>query len=104
VRGDSRRLTASESTALAHTLREALTNARKHAPGAPVFVTVSWEPASVSVEVENALVGAVVAVPGGGHGIRGMRERFARIPGAGVTAGASGDRFVVLATVATEPS
>ncbi|MES2170517.1 MAG: sensor histidine kinase, partial [Actinomycetota bacterium] len=79
--------------------QEALTNARKHAPGMPVFVTVHWSDTSVSLEVSNALSGRTQDAPGGGHGIEGMRERFAALPGSVLSAESTGGRFAVIATV-----
>ncbi|MCU1414511.1 MAG: two-component sensor histidine kinase [Microbacteriaceae bacterium] len=100
VEGVSHPLGAAASVAIARTLQEALTNARKHAPGMPVFVTVHWSDASVTLEISNARADRAVGVPGGGYGLEGMRERFAALPGSTLTAGADGDRFVVTATVA----
>jgi signal transduction histidine kinase len=56
--------------------QEALTNALKHAPGAPVSLVVRYGAGEIELEVEND--GA--AAPGGhrgGHGLVGMRERVA---------------------------
>ncbi|MCU1528108.1 MAG: two-component sensor histidine kinase, partial [Frondihabitans sp.] len=100
VEGVPHSLGAAASVAIARTLQEALTNARKHAPGMPVFVTVHWTDASASLEVSNALTGRALDAPGGGHGIEGMRERFAALPGSVLSARATDDRFVVMATVA----
>lgn len=59
-------------------VQEALTNAAKHAPGAPATVRVTGGPGEgVSVSVRNARpvpVGAA-AVPGAGSGLIGLRER-----------------------------
>ncbi len=94
--GDRRELEAAASTALARLLQEALTNARRHAPGSPVRVTVDWARGSVRLEVENpAGDGSSPAATGGGNGIRGMAERFAALPGATFSAGERGGRFVV---------
>lgn len=65
-------------------VQEAVTNAMKHASGAPIDITFEGHMATVSVEVVNGpargapsvLVGA-----GGGHGLAGMRERAARCGG-----------------------
>lgn len=76
-------------------VQEALTNARKHAPGQPVTVRLSGSPsAGVSIEVRNPLVGLAAAAGdgagagvlggaadlGAGLGIAGMVER-ARLAG-----------------------
>lgn len=100
VEGNPHALGAAASVAMVRTLQEALTNARKHAPGVPVFVTVRWTDSSASLEVSNALPASGVDAPGGGHGLEGMRERFGALPGSSLSAGANGDRFVVMAMVA----
>ncbi|GAA0629341.1 sensor histidine kinase [Streptomyces crystallinus] len=57
--------------------QEALTNARKHAPGAEVTVTVTGRPGDgLAVEVRNpAPLGEVPRVPGSGQGLIGLTER-----------------------------
>ncbi|MEO3974507.1 histidine kinase [Streptomyces sp. CAU 1734] len=57
--------------------QEALTNARKHAPGAAVTVVVRGRPGDgVVVEVDNpAPVGRTGEVPGSGQGLIGLTER-----------------------------
>ncbi|GIG66711.1 sensor histidine kinase [Phytomonospora endophytica] len=59
-------------------VREALTNARKHAPGRPVAVVIDGSAGSgLTVEVRNPLPapGAVTAIPGTGTGLVGLGER-----------------------------
>lgn len=57
--------------------QEALTNARKHAPGTEVTVTVSGAPGEgLTVSVRNpAPEGEVPSVPGSGQGLIGLTER-----------------------------
>ncbi|WP_414930648.1 histidine kinase [Streptomyces sp. SHP 1-2] len=57
--------------------QEALTNARKHAPGTEVTVTVTGAPGEgLDVTVRNTPpTGAVPAVPGSGQGLIGLTER-----------------------------
>ena len=68
-------------------VQEGLTNARKHAPGAPVRVrlcTVEEDGLALVVEVINALparVGAGAALPGAGSGLIGLRERVHLVGG-----------------------
>ncbi|MEU9855526.1 sensor histidine kinase [Streptomyces sp. NPDC047974] len=59
--------------------QEALTNARKHAPGTQVTVTLSGRPGDgLTVEVRNpAPAGTVPHVPGSGQGLIGLSERAA---------------------------
>jgi signal transduction histidine kinase len=59
-------------------VQEALTNALKHAPGAPVTVALNAEETRLLVEVTNAAGTQPVSWldrAGGGHGLAGMRER-----------------------------
>jgi signal transduction histidine kinase len=66
--------------------QEGLTNALRHAPGAPVVVRVVVRPGEVRVSVDNAAadVGAVAPVGDpahGGHGLAGLRERVSVLGG-----------------------
>ena len=67
------------------TVQEALTNVGKHAPGAPVTVVVVPDRDELHVTVHNGPplsrpAGAVL--PGGGHGLVGLRERAEQLGGA----------------------
>jgi signal transduction histidine kinase len=66
-------------------VQEALTNARKHAPGAPVTVRLTGEGDELAVSVVNPIRSTATAaapdVSGGGHGIAGMRERARLLDG-----------------------
>ncbi|MEU2510777.1 sensor histidine kinase [Streptomyces syringium] len=64
-------------------VQEALTNARKHAPGQPVTITVHGAPgAGLTVEVTNPVPGATgPRVPGSELGLIGLQERAALIGG-----------------------
>ncbi|MER7537731.1 histidine kinase [Streptomyces sp. NPDC097704] len=59
--------------------QEALTNARKHAPGTTVTVTVRGRPGEgLTVDIRNpAPAGPVPPVPGSGQGLIGLTERAA---------------------------
>jgi len=64
-------------------VREALTNVRKHAPGARVLVRVSYDPSQVRLEVRNrppadpaGPAQAGLARTGSGLGIAGLRQRM----------------------------
>ncbi|MFJ9854163.1 sensor histidine kinase [Streptomyces sp. NPDC101150] len=70
------------------TVQEALTNVRKHAPGARVRVRVgaggSGESESLCVEIRNGPPdesATAPALPGGGHGLVGLRERAQSLGG-----------------------
>jgi signal transduction histidine kinase len=66
------------------TVQEALTNVRKHAPGAPTEVAVRIEPDCLRVSVRNeAPSGSAPAteLPGGQHGLVGLRERASLLSG-----------------------
>ncbi|GAA2127627.1 sensor histidine kinase [Glycomyces algeriensis] len=57
-------------------LEEGLANAAKHAPGAPVRATVTWETDALLVAVENPLPATPTPGLPGGHGLAGLRERI----------------------------
>ncbi|MGW2167231.1 sensor histidine kinase [Streptomyces nondiastaticus] len=67
------------------TVQEALTNARKHAPGARVRVRLAEDAAeTLLVEIRNGPPDAAVpapGLPGGGHGLVGLRERAQSLGG-----------------------
>ena len=64
-------------------LQEALTNVRKHAPGATAHAAVRYRPRAVEIEVvdDGAQDGATVDEPSGGVGLVGMRERVLLLGG-----------------------
>ncbi|MFE4057812.1 sensor histidine kinase [Streptomyces sp. NPDC059096] len=65
--------------------QEGLTNAHKHAPGAPISVALRYEPDSLVVEVANgprpAGTAQGPAAVSGGRGLRGLRERAGLVGG-----------------------
>ncbi|MCD0444630.1 histidine kinase [Glycomyces sp. A-F 0318] len=62
--------------AIYRTVQEALTNARKHAPEAPVTVSVTNRGQGASVAIENeAGSRPVLELPGSRHGLLGLRQR-----------------------------
>jgi signal transduction histidine kinase len=61
------------SLAVARIIREALTNAGRHAPGQPVALQVDWSPAQVNVRATNPTGAHGQPVPG--RGLTGMRHR-----------------------------
>lgn len=74
---------ASVELAAYRLVQEALTNARRHAPGAPVDVRVVGDEAEVVIEVVNPPAGAIPAprAGGSGFGLVGMRERVRMLGG-----------------------
>ncbi|MBT2501990.1 histidine kinase [Curtobacterium sp. ISL-83] len=74
VRGDEALadLDAAHRDAVVAVSREALSNARRHAPGRPVVVSVVRDGSAVRVTVTNPLASD-------GRGVVGMRERFAEL-------------------------
>jgi signal transduction histidine kinase len=86
--------------ALRRAVQEGLTNARKHAPGQRVDVVLTWTAGSVELQITNPVD---TRAPGSdaGHGLIGMRERFAALPGGSATAGASDKTFVVTVKAST---
>jgi signal transduction histidine kinase len=80
VTGQSRPLPALTDLAAYRVLQEALTNARQHAPRAPVAVTITYQVDAVRLEVTNGAAGAP-GETGSGHGLAGMRERIRQAGG-----------------------
>lgn len=77
-------------------VQEALTNARRHAPGVPVDVQLEATGQLFTVRVANAL--SSPARPGSGHGLAGMRERVEALGGRFGTSDGGGV-FAVEATI-----
>ncbi|WP_250005702.1 sensor histidine kinase [Actinoplanes sp. M2I2] len=74
--GDRDGVTAPVSHLAFRVVRESLTNALRHAPGAPVRVVVTGTGRALSVRVENeAPTGTALALGGTGRGLAGLRER-----------------------------
>jgi signal transduction histidine kinase len=93
LRPPARPTHASVELAAYRLVQEALTNARRHAPGAPVEVRVVGDDAEVLVEVVNrpgpAIPAPRPAADGAGFGLVGMRERV-RLLGGRLDAGPTG--------------
>jgi signal transduction histidine kinase len=62
------------------TVQESLANARRHAPGSAVTLTLDARPTRLALEVENRLP-AVASAAAPGYGLVGMRERAALVGG-----------------------
>jgi signal transduction histidine kinase len=89
------------SLAIVRPVQEALTNVRKHASGAATTVRLRYAPDATTVEIVDtgcreageavaAAVAGVLAGPGGGYGLAGMRER-AELLGGELSAGPLAD-------------
>ncbi|GAA2881331.1 ATPase [Actinoplanes cyaneus] len=79
--------------ALYRVAQEALTNARDHAPGAPVTITLAYREAGTTMEIRNGPAARPPVQRDRAHrgfGLRGMRERASLI-GAALDAGPAGD-------------
>ncbi len=83
-------------------VQEALSNVARHATGAPVLVRIDRSGEGVRIEVRNGRPpGRPASAPapiGGGHGIRGMRERAELLDGT-LTAEPVDDGFAVVAVL-----
>jgi signal transduction histidine kinase len=80
-------------------VQESLSNATRHAPGAPVSVTVGHDHHAVCLRVANGPghPPAPGEAPGPGHGLAGMRERVALLGGSLSAGPAPGGGFIVTA-------
>ncbi|TDD45486.1 sensor histidine kinase [Nonomuraea terrae] len=89
-------------------VQEALTNARRHAPGAAVDVELDYTAATLGLRIRDNGPGPPEPVPGtgthdisgghglgGGHGLAGMRERAAAVGGDLRTGPAPGGGFLI---------
>ena len=80
-------------------IQEALTNARRHAPGAAVDVELRYGDDRLQLLIRDNGPGPPAARPDGGHGLLGMRERAAAVGGELSTGAAAGGGFLVHATL-----
>jgi signal transduction histidine kinase len=79
-------------------VQEALTNARKHAPGQPVRIALDGSPGvRLRIDVVNPL-GATSAIPGAGTGLVGLTERV-RLAGGRLDHRATATEFHVSASL-----
>ncbi|MDN2499469.1 sensor histidine kinase [Nocardia nova] len=101
--GPARPVDSGAAVSLLRTLREALTNAAKHAPGRPVQVALEFAADEVRLSVRNAFAEHAnrEPLPGGGYGLTGMRERIA-LAGGTLSSGAADGEWVVTAEVPIE--
>lgn len=82
VTGVPRELSPQAGLAVVRTTQEALTNIRKHAPGARAHVALRYLSDGIELEVtDSGGTEPVVHLDGGGYGLVGMRERAELIDG-----------------------
>ena len=94
-------------------VQEALTNARRHAPGTAVDVELRYGGGTMLLQVRDNGPGPPAGHPAGGnghdgagspgHGLTGMRERATAAGGSLRTAAAPGGGFLVEATLPAKP-
>jgi signal transduction histidine kinase len=98
VAGPSRGLPAEAGLAVRRVAQEAMTNVRKHAPGARVELRLEYRPQEVELEFRDyggkAPVDNSLGSTGSGYGLVGMRER-AELLGGALDAGPAEEGFVV---------
>ncbi|GAB3276357.1 sensor histidine kinase [Kineosporia babensis] len=76
--GDPVKLPASQDLAAYRIIQEAITNATKHAPGAPIAIELHWRRENLAVHITNEPINGRPSGfqgPGTRHGLIGMRER-----------------------------
>ena len=102
VIGEPRAVGAEAGLTACRTAQEALTNARKHAPGQPVSLILRFDPAETTVRIVNPLPPHGTARPlahtGAGYGLTGLRERAA-LSGGTLTAGPADGQWQVCVTI-----
>ena len=104
VTGTPRPLGADGALTAYRTAQEALTNARKHAPGQPVVLLALdyTAPDAVTLRIANALpesgTSGPLAAAGAGYGLTGLRERAA-LAGGTLAAGHRDGQWQVLLTL-----
>jgi signal transduction histidine kinase len=101
ITGERRDLPAKAGLAVIRTAQEALTNVRKHAPGASVTIALRYSSSWCELQVTDTggtREPGPLATSGGGYGLVGMRER-AELIGGTLEAGPAGEGFGVLLRV-----
>ncbi|WP_405915921.1 sensor histidine kinase [Streptomyces sp. NBC_00728] len=95
VTGERQPLPAEASQAVRRVAQEALTNVRKHAPGARVHIRLDYGEHEVTLDVrDSGGKPGELSASGAGYGLLGMRER-AELLGGSLDAGPGEEGFVV---------
>jgi signal transduction histidine kinase len=96
--GDAKDMTPAQELAVYRIVQESLTNSLRHSGGKPsARLSFDWRGPGLALTVTSRGDSGGPESPGGGHGIRGMKDR-ARLAGGWLTAGASDEpagEFVV---------
>jgi signal transduction histidine kinase len=80
--GEPGELCPDAASALRRAAQEALSNARRHAPGSSTTLSLTWSTDAVTLAATTPLaMGAPAPGPGGGHGLTGLRERVEALGG-----------------------
>jgi signal transduction histidine kinase len=103
VEGDTTGLPATTGLAVYRIAQEALTNAVKHAPGAPTAVRLTVSPELVTLTADSRAEPGSVAKPGAGLGVVSMRERAESLGGT-CEAGPGGQGWLVRAALPLDAS
>ena len=103
VEGDAGGLPATTGLAVYRIAQEALTNAVKHAPGAPTAVRLTVGPGRVTLTADSRAEPGSVAKPGAGLGVVSMRERAESLGGT-CQAGPGGQGWLVRASLPLDAS
>jgi signal transduction histidine kinase len=98
VRGEPRPVDTATSAAVLRAVQEALSNSRKHAPGARVQVELAYSAREVAVTVLDHQGRRPTSSATTGYGLRGMRER-AELLGGRLATGPGEDGWRVQLTV-----
>ncbi|MFF0146267.1 signal transduction histidine kinase [Amycolatopsis sulphurea] len=81
IEGEQRELDASVVATLVRAVQEALSNTRKHAPGAAVDVNLIFGAEAITVTIADRQGRRPPKAPAEGYGLRGMGERVALLDG-----------------------
>jgi two-component sensor histidine kinase len=98
VEGEPRPLAPKAGLALYRAAQEALTNARKHAPGAPLAIALEFRADDVVLRVDNGAAMSAPTAVTSGFGLQGMRERL-ELAGGQLDVGATPSGWRVEASV-----